>query len=260
MKNILIRNSILVSLIGLIVGFTYGFVPSIAAPQREEQSNKYLIMVDAGESFESVRSAYHKKMNELFNVKIKGLVKRANSTKPEELAKIQTLVTPPDFESAKADEQIKRKPCTDENFSTYCLSGPTTREYFAFREAMLKLRAKERTEGATKFQAATGKDPNQAPDTFFQQKPLISSIFGAEKLQNFGERINRIDDEVEVAHQTLDQALSAYNEMQMALPLHVKYIELISALEKYRNKVSAIRQQIDLYPTTFLNVTTTSCT
>jgi chromosome segregation ATPase len=99
------------------------------------------------------------------------------------------------------------------------------------------------------------------------QDELHGEFFGlgdvsrlSRRLSSLGSELNRIDREIELSRQALDQALSAYNELQMALPLHRKYKETIKALEKYRNKVSDIRKEVDLYPVTFLDVTTTQCT
>lgn len=70
---------------------------------------------------------------------------------------------------------------------------------------------------------------------------------------------NDIDRELAIARQALDQALSVYNELQMALPTHKKYKEVYKKLEQYRDKVARIRREVEYYPNTFLNVTTTAC-
>ena len=83
---------------------------------------------------------------------------------------------------------------------------------------------------------------------------------GEEQMQEYGATLNRIDREIDIARQSLDQALGAYNELQLAFPLHKKYQQVIKTLEKYRDKISGLRKEIEWYPVTFLDLSTTACT
>lgn len=188
---------------------------------------------------------YHRDMNELFNERSKKmahtLTAKETATDP---AKLEALFAPPPL-IKKDGLVIGREPCK-ENLSTYCLAQDALEKYFFFQEVMsaAKDRAKQRI--PPNFETIGGAN--------FEKVPASRKVLG------YGATLEQIDRELEIAKQTMDQALSAYNEMQMAYPLHRKYIQLIGSLEKYRNNISKLRQKIEQLPPTFLDVTTTACT
>ena len=100
--------------------------------------------------------------------------------------------------------------------------------------------------------------------TLVNQEPVKSIgkdlSVGVQGGTEFNALRNKIGNEIDFAQQALDQGLAAYNEFQMALPLHREYQEIIKSLEAYRDAVAAIRKEVELYPSTFLDVTTTACT
>ncbi|MBI4994293.1 hypothetical protein HZC21_01455 [Candidatus Peregrinibacteria bacterium] len=208
---------------------------------------------------------YHKTVNDIFNDKIQALVTLANSKKKEDFEKILELVSPPEFKKDEEGQMVKRKECDSKNLSTYCLAMVVTNKYFEFRANMLKAREMEKQKAATQFATQTGKKPQagETSDTLIQQRTLfgaIGDIFQGEKaIQSYGVAINDIDREIDLARQALDQTLASYNEMQMALIMHSKYKKIIESLETYRDKISEIRKEVDLYPITFLDLTTTAC-
>lgn len=219
---------------------------------------------------------YHEMINCLFNKNIKIMVKEflpeennKKSLSKADLDRIFSLLAPPAIQVDENGLPKGRKDCKGEggqqNISTYCLAQAATNEYFEFREAMIKAHELERQKAGTRFETLTGKKPQegQMPDVMVEQRTLFGAVGdvlqGQKSLQGYGARINRIDREIDIARQTLDQALAAYNEMQMALPLHAKFQETIKLLEKYRDKISKVRKEIDFYPRTFIDVTTPSC-
>lgn len=224
---------------------------------------------------DTVIEKYHEMINCLFNKRIKVMVKKmlkkgeeSKRLTEDDLKKIYKLLSPPKLKQDENLQSVGREECKGEgedmNLSTYCLAQAGVKEYFQFREAMQEARRIEKEKAAQQFETVTGKKPGEAPDTVIQQRTLfgaVADIFQGEKaLQSYGETINRIDREIDISRQALDSGLAAYSELQMSLPLHRKYMEVISALEEYRDHVSDIRKEIDLYPVTFLDVTTTQCT
>ena len=198
---------------------------------------------------------YHETVNCIFNIRIKSLVKLGKSEIKEDQDALQTLLTPPDFNTRQVGETVvvdSRKPCVGEgenkNLSTYCLAQAALDEYLAFRRGMVLARKLAKQKALQRYEVL-GAKPGK---TVIEQRPFNA-------VQGFGEAINRIDRELDIAKKSLDQGLATYNELQMALPLHVKYQAVITALAEYRDKVATIRKQVELYPSTFLDVSTTSC-
>lgn len=283
------RNLIILALSASLVFMTQ--VSRFSSAAESEQGNKYEDLLYGGKfdvncemgeeanrkarkseelnvkKVDQIISKYHEMINCLFNMRIEKMVKkilqRIRLTE-KDLQEIFISLLPPEFILNEEKQAIGREPCLKMNLSTYCLAQAATEEYMQFRAAMQKARQKEKQDAAQQFFKQTGKSVDEAPDRFVEQRSLggaFADIFQGEKaLQDYGATINRIDDEMKFARQALDQALAAYGELQMALPLHRKYKEVISTLEKYRDKVSDIRKEVDLYPVTFLDVTTTQCT
>lgn len=209
---------------------------------------------------------YHEVTNCLFNQRIGVMVDKMMGVEmfgdyqpltPDKLDVIAKLLAPPEQIKNQAGEITGRKTCKgvdgNPNISTYCLAEEATDEYFEFREAMVSARVslKQEAYANSGSQATLQRSiPGTAADL----------VTGQQNLLKYGEQINEIDRELNVSRQSLDQALAAYNEMQMALPLHRKYMEIIKALEVYRDKIADIRTKVHAYPAEFLDVTTASCT
>lgn len=206
---------------------------------------------------EELAEDYHETVNKIFNEKIKVLVALGNSKEKKDFEKMLKLVSAPELEQDEKGQLVKRKECSSENLSTYCLAMISVDKYFEFRANMLKAREEEKQKATRQFTTQTGEKPEagETNDTLAQQK----SIFGT-TIQSYGEAINDIDREIDLARQALDQTLASYNEMQMALIMHSKFKAVIESLEDYRDKISEIRKEVDLYPFTFLDLTTIACT
>ncbi len=71
--------------------------------------------------------------------------------------------------------------------------------------------------------------------------------------------LTKIQDEISKAKDTLDQTLSAYDQLKVAWPIHKKYVQVYADLEKYRDKIVDIRHQTDVFPSKFIDMTTTAC-
>ena len=215
---------------------------------------------------DKIKSKYHEAINDIFNDKIKVLVALGNSQMESDFKKMLKLVSPPEFEKDESGQLIKRKECDGENLSTYCLAMASTNKYFVFRADMLKAREQEKKAAAMQFKNQFGKEPKEAQpeEILVEQRTLFGTIGdmfqGQKAMQGYGEALNDIDREIDISRQAIDQTLKTYNEMQMALVMHSKYKKIIKSLEDYRDKISEIRKEVDLYPFTFLDLTTTACT
>lgn len=207
---------------------------------------------------------YHENINCMFNKRIEKLVWKLLDMTSEgrkiEGSALTELISPPGF---GVDPQTKkptafREPCKDVNLSTYCLAQDTVKEYFEFKDALESAKKYQKDMAIEFFQAKAGTSVSNAPNTITDATVDFTS--GIKALQKSGEYINQIDLEADIARQALDQTLAAYNELQMALPMHRKYREVITALEKFRDGIAKVRDQIELYPSTFKDVTTSACT
>ncbi len=201
---------------------------------------------------------YHRAVNCLFNTRIKILVEQM--LEPEQMLESESQNKKPLTEeqirsmlknlSPPTGEIKGRKDCANENgglnLSTYCLAKAATKEYTAFRSALVVARKKTQQEAGQNL-----------PKNYPTKGGAIEQL--GKNVQEYGAVIEKIDRELTISREALDLGLAAYQELQMALPLHRKYKEVIKYLEKYRDKVSDIRKEVELYPTTFLDVTTTQC-
>lgn len=244
---IILALSIVLVVLTRLVGFNVRADPSVATNH---------IGCSLKSDVDAIVCEYHATMNDLFNARIKRLVTIANNGTPQDLKNLVNLIAPPPLLNDEHGLPSKRAPCSvqtkgqevssTQNLSTYCLAQDAVTRYFTFRADMLAARKREK---------------EKVIDQEYERLHDDSSVhFLKAPVANYGQNLADIDRQIEVARQSLDQALAAYNELQMALPLHLKYQQLIGELETYRDKVASIRKEIEQYPATFWGVTTTSCT
>lgn len=233
---------------GFCTGFRLPRIP-IIAPLADKLSDPT----------DRVIEKYHEEINCLFNSRIKILVEKMlkgqhtftsdTPLSPEDFADILAALTPPQLKFDDEGQAVGREPCKgikgEPPLSTYCIAMSAVDEYAAFRRAMVRAREMAKYDVTQQWKT---------------ESELKSVNDANVNLRAYGEKINKIDREIEVSRQALDQTLATYNELQMSLPLHRKYKDVIKALEEYRNTISKIRMEVDLYPFTFLDVTTTECT
>lgn len=249
--------SIFASTLTLVV-LTFAYMPAhgtaaagidvdAASACAKDSANKYVLISTYSNPIDEITDCYHETVNKMFNAKIKAMVKLGKTGNEADLAKLVTLVSRP---KSKDGTEL---PCSvdpkDDNLSTYCLSQNLIIEFAKFREGMNAARAQLKANAGAEI-ARIQKFSEAAEADMSAQNDLYS---------NFGAKINRIDAEVKIAQEALDQGLAAYNELQFALPLHMKYKKIIEGLEEYRDKMADIRHAVDLYPVTFIDVTTASC-
>ncbi len=217
--------------------------------------NKYVAMAVFSDPIDNITDCYHESVNKMFNEKIKAMVKLGKTGKERDLDKLIDLISRPKAKDGKI------LPCSadpkDDNLSTYCLSQSLVIEFAKFRAGMNAVREQFKANAMQK--SANIQSRSEAEK---KEQPIIRSwdnMTMQKELFSYGENINRIDSEVKIAQDSIDQGLAAYHELQFALPLHMKYKKIIEGLEEYRDKMADIRHAVDLYPITFIDVTTASC-
>ncbi len=169
--------------------------------------------------------------SEVSNVYFKQLAyhKELNDFFNKKIAKLRAsegILTPADGKNCK------------DNVTTYCVAAEATEMFFKYKEELLA----EKDNLQEEMSRAAG-------DAF--QERLV-------QLNN--QKVNGIDEELKAAEKTLDMTIQAYNEMQIAYPLHVQYQEMITNLETYRYQLESIQGLTENFPKVFVNATTTSCT
>jgi hypothetical protein len=248
-----IRNFLLLVVVATVVGVTHlNSAPAVAKPK--EQANKYL---EHRKNISSMVLDYHETLNKLFNERIKAL------NEEKDIEKLLKLVVPPVRNKKGVRECVGEdgKP----NLSTFCLAESGMLQFFQLRAALEETRELLQTDAANKFERINA-EAQKDIDAIEEREPLIEATafgpnhyFKAAILNDVGIALQRVEVEIDVAEKTLDQSLAAYNEFQMALPLHRKNQEIIRALEDYRDQVAKVRDEITVFPDKFTNVSTTQC-
>jgi len=170
------------------------------------------------------QNVYHRIMNGHFNKRIRALINDEGS---------KEIVN-------------DKKNCEDNNITTFCVASEAFDMFDQYRKELiaeldnvneeLDLARQSIEEGSLKL---------------FYQGPLIG--YNTEKKAD-------IENELIKAEKALDLTIKAYNEMQIAYPLHLEYQETINNLEKYRIHLESIESYTESYPKLFVNATTTECT
>ncbi|HCW32144.1 MAG: hypothetical protein UT36_C0002G0039 [Candidatus Peregrinibacteria bacterium GW2011_GWF2_39_17] len=128
--------------------------------------------------------------------------------------------------------------CPDNNVSTFCVAMRATNEYDGF---LIALKSHQ----------------NYFTD---ETSPANQSLSTEEALNQQGQREDLRNSQIAIAQNVLSVSLATYNEIQIFYPLHLEYSKLIKQLEKYRDGLSKVRREVEKYPKTFQNVSTTKCT
>ncbi len=194
----------------LAFGLGFGFMQFIN-PQTLQASllNEYDDM-----TVEEALLQYHLKANDIVNEYVSDLVNEENVD-----------VTYPS----------KKKGCTEDNRSTYCLSQALSDELF-----LLELSLAGRT--------------NELDELEFTETTTLN-----EALDAAGSQQNTIGDELENARKTLDAVLVAYNEAQQVYPIHEELMSFFEELEKYTNGLAEVRSSVEVLPARFHNASTIEC-
>lgn len=268
----LTRNITILGLSLVLVTVTHvARLSTRAGEPASDTQNPYMDLIHNSDPVGDVTSAYTKKVNKLFNERIHEVVSLGSDAKePKDgqkssLDTLLDLVQPPREVRGPDGLATKREPCDKKDqyrLSTYCLSQQLIDEYFMYREAMMEVKKNIKDTVTQRYERLSdGRKKENAPDAVFEQNWILQAgdKDGSKTVQDYGQTINAIDIDLNTARLAMDQALAAYNELQMALPIHMKYKQAIKRLEEYRDALASVRRTVDLYPVTFLDVTTTQC-
>lgn len=129
------------------------------------------------------------------------------------------------------------KDCSDrKNISTFCLAMRAVDVRDAFVQGIETHR-------------------NFLKDKEDDSNPTLSQLTG-----RLDRRLELINEQVAVSERVMSAALASYDQLQIFYPLHVQYRDLIGSLEGYRDGLADVRREVEKYPGSFHNITTTECT
>lgn len=129
------------------------------------------------------------------------------------------------------------KNCSDQkNISTFCL---------AQRAAMLNYTFLQGIETHRSYLKNKNDNTNASLDA------LVNQI---------NQRLALINEQVALSQKVMNVAIASYDQLQTFYPLHVQYTDLIKSIESYRDGLADVRREVEKYPGSFHNVTTTECT
>lgn len=270
-------------------------VYSAAFAQEENIKNPY----DSGKlSVNQILATYHEHVNETFNNYIalmleaqersaknpgatddpngKPLASAAECLDSKNNRNYSTFCLSVNLLGGNSDEcSDKFEKTWSEDFRKFCQLGGGARPlrgYLNFKAALEKKRkkiyetaqeetlasedfCKTVTFGSSAICEGYKKDPAasksvEAAKSLRTQRNAIEAVLG---------RQETIDKEIKVAKATLDQTLSAYDQLRLVWPMHVRYKQIYKDLKTYRDKLVDIRQQTDSYPSKFKDLTTSKC-
>jgi len=189
---------------------------------------------------EQIMELYHTTINDTFNHYIEKMIsEESNAAKTGER---KPEGRPPDPVSADNPQVLQDCPADASNFSTYCVGQliltDETAGYIAYRRAL------DCRRGLLYDSSQKGND------TYSSQGQAVLAMSA---------RLEAIVREKTAAKRALDQTLAAYNELRTAWPMHKKYMQIYESLIKYRDKMVEIRNQVEEFPSKFIDASTTKC-
>lgn len=224
---------------------------------------------------EQIMELYHKTINEKFNKYIERMIEA--ETKAAKTGERGADGRPPEPVSEKNPQLLQDCPKDGSNFSTYCV-GVTllTNETFGYVAYQRALDCKRnQLFDSTKKQNAWndyinvmtclgGVESILPPDKCTQEEKArlekeIGGVYQAQQALTMSARLEAIAREKTAAKRALDQTLAAYNELRTAWPMHQKYMRIYDSLIKYRDKMVEIRNQVEEFPSKFIDASTTKC-
>ncbi len=226
-------------------------------------------------SVNQIISTYHNHVNETFNNTIRLMLEAQEAS-----AKKPGAADDPNGKPLKSAVECL-DPSNNRNYSTFCLSvvllggnsdeclvpvsvgtglKPLTEDFKKFCELGGGARP---LKGYLNFKAALERKKKNIFETEKDrdkwQQLGKNTLDSATAIGKIFSRNTNIDEEIKIAKKALDQTLSAYDQLRLAWPMHVRYKQIYKDLQDYRDKIVDIRHQVDLYPSKFIDLTTTKC-
>lgn len=218
--------------IGLILNIIL-FVPFSSAEDAEVFDLD--ILRDKEKSLTDISVIYHQEMNRIFNDSIKQLVQVLSTNKdlsnPALRKKVLDRISVPAEVLADDVEAFCAEKKDAMNLSTFCLA---LRADFLYDKYATALSFRRGT-----LDLSSGKQVDAVESDSVTRSIVAREILDAKK--------------------TFDAALSAYQELQTAFPLHMQFEDMKTSLLQYRDRLVDMRKQIDSFPHKFINASTTEC-
>lgn len=264
MKNL--RLTISFIFIGVLLLTMTAFVLHSKA-QSANSSNPY----DSGTlSVNDVITAYHNNINDAFNRYIKLMMTNITANPDDPNGK--------PFRADGAALTVSDCFAHPENYSTFCVSAnllgansddcpsvtSSTGTLSDGMDSFCRLSGDALPlKGYLNFVAALNKRGQNLFDTQKAasdwQKTGQNVLNSATAITDLISRQTSTNLAMDTAKKALDQTLSAYDQLRVAWPLHVKYMSVYHDLQTYRDKIVDVRHQTDLFPSKFIDLTTTAC-
>ena len=135
--------------------------------------------------------------------------------------------------------------CEDGNVSTYCLAVKINDELLGFEEYMVS-RYGELAEAA------------EGEDEYLSLEEMIEASASKE---------TKIAEELTAAEDSLDLLLYTYNQIQIVYPVHKIFVgdggkdegSLLGALNNFNKSLRDVRDEVEVFPSTFNDATTVKC-
>lgn len=286
MKNL--RLTISFVLLGILFVSMTAFV-LLSRAASEESKNPY---DDPNLGYDEVIDLYHKNINDAFNEYIKKMVANLQTNPDDPNGK------PFEEDGTPFTVEDCYDPANAGNYSTFCVgvnllgadwgvctppNKPDGTPSWVIPDDMKAYCSMDKNslpyKGYLNFAAALHRRNGQIFDTINKKNAYIDAMVclggvcsDAQFTKNaqiadqratalaYADQVDTINKEIKFSKMALDQTLSAYDQLKIAWPIHLKYIEIYKALEKYRDKIVEIRHATDNYPAKFIDLTTTSCT
>lgn len=221
---------------------------------------------------EDMITLYHKTMNDQFNAYIKTMIEHESAAAAS--GELDPEGVPP---SLDPDTNIPL-PCDEANYSTYCVAQKllTNPEwgYMAYQKA-LDCRRGQMFDSSQQEDlwnqwvqtsaCLAGVESVLPPDKCTEDEKAklqqqLNDTYQAQKALEISARLEALTREKQDAKSALDETLSAYDELRTAWPMHKKYMAIYQSLLKFRDKMVEIRHQVEMFPSKFIDATTTKCT
>lgn len=263
LKNNALKASIfLIFLVFVATSVNAATVPDHGGNLKNPYDSKLL-------SVNEIIVTYHNHVNETFNNTIKLMLEAQ-----EARAKNPGTSDDPNGKPLKSAAECL-DPVNNRNYSTFCLAVillggnndeclvPDEKKTEDFKKFCELGGGARPLKGYLNFKAALEKKKKNIFETEKDKtkwQKLASDVWDSTTaIGKIFTRNANIDQEIKIAKKALDQTLSAYDQLRLVWPMHVRYKQIYKDLENYRDKIVDIRRQVDLFPSKFIDLTTTKC-
>lgn len=187
--------------------------------------------------FYGVKLAYHVNMNNYFNDKV-GLFLKTKTDDPN-------YGVPADVDKCVGDDTAAcvAEKCGEKNVSTYCVAMGALDMYYAYADTLDEI-----SPMLLQIQSETG-------------APVVGNVVGtvANLFTSLSVNDSKVAEEKANAMKAVDMTVSAYNELRLAYPVHLKYAEITKELYTYVDSLRKLRNNLYLFPAKFIDSSSQSC-